>query len=184
MTLHKSLVLFAFLIFCLSCSPEKKRENEAKVEHTINIDQKKFEAINRAAKSIEAAITVGVNYQKFEQLLQDLATEILVANDKVSFQDEKKLLEIYSEVLTTYQDSGTLWHHKIQHPRDANGETYVEQDQEVSAITAKYNLSTRRPGGFFGDTEMILVDDSIKVIWAKAHDKLEQASTKLHGKGS
>ena len=45
----------------IACSPE--------------IDQKKFDDLYRAAKSIEGATQVGVTYNQFGQLLQKLATE-------------------------------------------------------------------------------------------------------------
>jgi hypothetical protein len=187
MKVLKRLILFISLSLCIACSPEKKRENEAKVEPTINIDQKKFEAVNRAAKSMEASITVGVNYLKFQQLVQDLATEVLIAKDKVSSQDEKKLLGIYSEVVATYQDSAMLWNRKIEGPsREEGGTLYIildqDNDQEVSLVAEKYNLATTTSNT--GTWKMIPTDASMKAIWAAAHDELEEANTILHGKKS
>lgn len=185
MKVFKRLILFISFGLCITCSPERKQENEAKVDHTINVDQKKFEAINRAAKSMEASIMVGVNYLDFQKLIQDLATEILVANDKVSSQNEKTLLGIYSEVVAMYRDSAILWNHKIHGWIDlGDGQLYagLDQNQDVSLVAEKYNLTTITPNNHLDWGKMIPIDDSMKTIWAAAHDKLEEANSILHGK--
>ena len=92
MRLHTSLLIFISFILCLGCSPERKQERALDPATGPKINQQSFEGTNRAAKAIESSIAVGVNYIKFQELLQNLATEISIATDKIKSPEEKQLL--------------------------------------------------------------------------------------------
>ena len=74
----------------------------------------KFENINRAAKAIEAALQVGVNYQKFGDLVQGFATEILILKNELKNDEENKLVTSYNEALYIFIDSSKVWKHKVE----------------------------------------------------------------------
>ena len=95
--LFKALLMFLSL-YWLSCS-----------QIAPTIDQTKFETVNRAAKTIEASTQIGVAYQKFVDLLQGFATEILITKDKPLNPRERELLQLYEEALDAYNDSLKLW---------------------------------------------------------------------------
>ena len=53
--------------------------------------QKLFDGVFRASKAVDSSATVGVAYQKFADLVQNLATEISVVKDKVKSQQETEV---------------------------------------------------------------------------------------------
>lgn len=97
--IRKLSILVICTFFCVNCSSK--------------INQKNFEKLYQSAKAIEGSVSVGVNFQKFGELLQNFATEISIAHDKGKSEEEKELLKIYLEVLDMYQDSHRLWNSKI-----------------------------------------------------------------------
>jgi hypothetical protein len=58
---------------------------------------------------MEGALVIGVSYKDFEGLLQAFASELLTTKDRVTTPPDQTLLERYTEVLITYQDSRVLW---------------------------------------------------------------------------
>jgi len=143
-----------------------------------------------SAKAIEGSIEIGVNYRKFGELLQNFSTEISIANDKATTVEETELLNIYLEVLGIYQDSHRLWNSKISlscatfYPLPCPipiGYIHVGKDDP---ILRKYDFSifkTSDPGDYYF-TCCYLPEDSIQIIWAKAHEKLEKANNLYLGK--
>lgn len=73
------------------------------------IDQKKLEATYRAAKGIEAALSVGVNAFKHQELLQLFATEIAVVRDKATTGNERLLVDLYAEAASLFATAGQSW---------------------------------------------------------------------------
>lgn len=161
-----SIVLMA-LSLLVGCSPK--------------IDQKKYENLHRAAKAIEGATAVGVSYQKFGELLQNLSTEISIAKDKVKSDAEKELLKQYLDVLMTYHESATVWKHKIEGARYdwiPRGQVYVES--ELQPIISKYSLPTESHViRITAHKFQTISENAIQLIWDKAHESLEKA-TKLY----
>ena len=165
---RKMLIILIGVLF-VGCSPK--------------VDQKKFENLYRAAKAVDGAIAVGVNYQKFGGLLQDLSTELSIANDKAKSDTEKELLKRYSEVLTTYQDSANVWKGKIEGARYdwiPSGQVYLEN--ELRPIVTKYSLPTEshviQTTGHNFET---ISENAIQVIWRKGHEQLEKATKIYYG---
>ena len=156
------------------------------------VDQKKYENLYHAAKAIEGSVAVGVDYQKFGELLQNLSTELSIANDKATFSiasdkaksdSEKELLKNYLDALAAYQESALVWKNKIDGARYdwiPKGRIYVEN--ELRPIIAKYSLSIEshvmRSTGHKFET---ISGDAVQVIWAKAHEYLEKATKIYYG---
>jgi hypothetical protein len=179
-----AVILMISVNLWISCSPERKQPSGEKATPSRSINQQSFEGIYRATKAIDGAIAVGVSYIKFQELLQSLATEILIANDKVKSQQERDLLGMYSEVLSMYRDSAILLKYAIKHSGETDyyGRTFVVS--ELSPIVVKYNLVTSRGVGVGREdsTTVISINDSIKVVWGTAHDQLETANALFLGK--
>lgn len=177
MRLNKGFIVLIFLSFCISCSREENKERQAKVNRPSKIDQSKFDDIYRNAKTIEGSIAVGIDYKDFQQLLQNLATQILIAKDKINSEEERKLLDSYSGALTMYLDSSELWNIDM-----VEYGSYGGQVPKVEAILKKYGLPTE--GIEMRANFHKQLEDSLKVIWTKAQDELEKANTILRGKGT
>lgn len=153
-----------------------------KVE-TDKIDTTKFDGLNRAAKKIEASTSVGVSYQQMGELLQNLATELSVAKDKISSNKEKTIFGQYSDILDAYKDSHLLWKYKIED--HAGGKVWAmdniikvdEYRLDLIPIISKYNISERKISNF-----STISADSIKDIWRKAHEDLNKISVQLQSR--
>lgn len=170
-------VLIGFVLF-VGCS--------SKVVQKQEVDQKQYENLYRAAKAIEGSVAVGVNYQKFGELLQNLSTELSIANDKAKSDNEKELLKHYRDALTAYQESATVWKIKIGSARYdwiPAGEIYVED--ELRPIIAKYSLPTKpRVLRATGHKFQTISGDAMQTIWVKAHEHLEKGTKIYYGSGS
>jgi len=146
------------------------------------VDQKTFDGVYRAGKSIEGATAVGVAYQQFSQLLQNLAIEIAIANDKVRSDKEKELLRAYPEVLGTHRDSRAVWRLKIESLRHSfvpEGKIFVHKwHDDLRRVVQKYKV----PVEMDKDLNYYIPEDSIQRIWATARKQLEKADAVLLGK--
>ncbi len=164
MMLRNILIVSIGFILLVGCTPK--------------IDQSKYENLHRAAKTMEASITVGVNYHKFGELLQNLSAEFSIANDKAKSDTEKELLKEYFDVLIAYQESATIWKHKIINAqRDWMPSGRIQVMNELQPIVSKYSLPTepfKNHRGF-----ETISENSIQVIWGKASEHLKKA-TKLY----
>lgn len=160
------IMLISFALF-MGCTPK--------------IDQKKYENLHRAAKAIQGATAVGVSYQKLQELLQNLSTEISIENDKTMSDLEKELLKGYVDVLMMYHESFIVWEHKIEGAKYdwmPSGQIFVEE--VLRPIISKYSLPTKQHvSRTTGSKFDIISEDSIQVIWGKANERLEK-TTKLY----
>ena len=148
-------------------NPIKQTEKEV----IDKLDTTKFDGVNRASKKVEASMNIGISYQQFGELLQNLATEILIARDKISTDREKAILGRYSEALDIYKDSHLLWKYKIED--HAKGDVFalfdvIEVRPDMIPIISKYNLSEKK----YTDPVFSTISvESIKIIWIKALEK-------------
>lgn len=77
------------------------------------INQKEFEPLYRAGKEITGATEVGVTLPRYRELLQALATEVDIAEDKATSGAEKSLVSSYKQALVAFRDAETMWKAKI-----------------------------------------------------------------------
>jgi len=161
--------LFLLMVIVVSCSQKR-----------VMIDQAKFESLYRAAKAIEASITVCVTYAKFGELLQSFATEVSIAKDRGKSPEEMKLIGLYFDVLTAYNDSQTVWKAKIDDARyQEMREGQIPADSvEVAAVAGKYGLKiTERRYKYVRGRYNTIPPDSIQAVWSVASEKLKQANS-------
>lgn len=183
-TAFATLTIVLFFSLSIGCSPsrEDKQKGEPQSKQTAavsaKIDGNKFENVYRAFKQIQGSIAVGTSYLNFVKLLQDVATEISIANDKVTSESEKELLEIYVDALDTYRNSAALWEFKIRGPKYLDVEAHIEQ------IYIKYNLpmESRETRPYNWEKWESNLADSVQALWARANERLEKANAILLGK--
>lgn len=169
-----ALAVFTFLAACHK-SPAPPPPNQVMVKRAA-VDQKKFEALYRAAKTIQASQTVGVNYQKFGDLMQAFATEISIAKDKASSPKEERLISAYAGALFTLHDSGALWKEQIDDARYEfipAGRIFVEAP--IKPIVAKYSLPQKTHKGY-GKPWQSISSTSIQLLWSKASEQIDAAN--------
>lgn len=169
-----ALAGFAILAACHK-SPPPPPPNPVMVKRAV-VDQKKFEALYRAAKTIQASQTVGVNYRKFGELMQAFATEISIAKDKASSPKEERLISAYVDALLTLHDSGSLWKEQIDDARYEfipAGRIFVEAP--IEPIVAKYSLPQKTHKGY-GKPWQSISSDSIQLLWSKASEQIDAAN--------
>jgi hypothetical protein len=167
---RKMLIVSVGVILLLGCSPM--------------VDQKKYENLYHAAKAIDGAVAVGVNYQKFGELLQNLSTEISIANDKAKSDIEKELLKKYLEVLIAYQESAIVWKNNIECAQRGWPQGKIPLLSEIRPIVTKYSLPTETYVFKYLKEKSEVTSDSenaIRVIWGKAHEHLEKANKMYFG---
>jgi len=75
-----------------------------------------FDPVRRAVTELRAAQDVGMNRGKFQTLLQQFSTELIVASEKARSPAEKRIADAYRQVLQVYKDSGKIWDVKISIP--------------------------------------------------------------------
>ena len=102
-----------------------------------------MEGAYRAAKAIEVSHRVGVNYRRFQELLQNLSTEVSIASDRATHEREKEITQKYLEAISMYRDSLSLWEMKIDaagHPGLTLKEGYLQLEfYSVSKFIGKYS---------------------------------------------
>jgi hypothetical protein len=134
----------------------------------INI--KKFEQVDRAARSAGRSLSGGADFEQFGEELQKLSSEISRLKGRVKSDKEQELLKAYSELLIIYQDGLVLWKYKTEAARYdfiPRGLIYVGQD--VEPIVEKYSIPT----------EYHIPGDSVRMIWINANSQLEKIDALL-----
>ncbi len=150
---------------------------------TSEIDQKKFEKVYRAAKTIQSATVVGVNYQKFSELLQDFSTELSITDDIEKSDLEKMLLKQYKVGLSAYQDVNIIWGEQILNIGSLivpTGEIFVEGNMQ--AIVKKYDLKTERRLTPYGSVPFNTIpESSIQEVLKVANEQIDNANDLYNG---
>lgn len=164
MLIKKNLILLIIVFVVSGCSPK--------------IDQKKYENLYRAAKAIQTATLVGVNYMKFGELLQNLSTEFSIADDMAKEDIEKKMISEYSNALMIYVESYVVWQKKIECIKyDWIPSGHIHIDDRIRYIVEKYSLSTEFHVDRVSKLKIYTItDDSLTIIWGEAGKHLEKAS--------
>jgi hypothetical protein len=142
------------------------------------VDRKDFEPLYRSGKATSSATEIGVSYNTFSGLVQGLASEVSIANDRADNKAEKEMTKAYQEALAAYHASLVVWKNSIDGSRYdfiPEGEIYVED--ELKPIVAKYSLSTQsRNIEITGHQFETIPESSVQVIWASAGKFLKTAN--------
>lgn len=121
----------------------------------IGVHKAKMEPAYLAAKAIGGSTSVGVNYAKFQELLQQFQTQLSIVADKRPTSAERAILDHYATSTAIYVDSLALW--KLQITEGS----YLSDYGPASVLKAKYSLPVSSAGA-------IDAEAGVQAIWAKA----------------
>lgn len=156
------LYIFILTILIISCSPI--------------IDNNKFANLYRAAKSIEAAISIGVNYSVYSDLLQKYSTELLIIKRENMTPEELKLFNLHKDALVIFLDAQKIWAKKIESPKYKwIPENNIFPLVGITSIIAKYNIKIDEIKDSTGKKWATISSDSIQFLWSKAESKIAEA---------
>jgi len=142
------------------------------------VDRTKFDALNRAATTIQASTSVGVGLVKFQELVQVLATEYALASQKVTTPAEKELLSRYQTVVEIYRDSLLVWNRDITSHGYSTGVAglpaeRIHVNEELEPVVTRYQLTTELHTQEYSGTQYRSIPKStIQLLWAKAEAEL------------
>jgi hypothetical protein len=150
------------ILITISCSPKT--------------DQDKFNNLNYAAKSVQGAITVGVNYVEYGALLQKYSTELLLLKNNNLIGYELDSYNLYKEALEIFIDARKIWEVKIESPKY----NWIPKNNifplvGLTDIINKYGLKIDEIKDSSGKKWSTISSDSIQILWSKAELKISQA---------
>lgn len=137
----------------------------------------------RAAKAVENATQVGVSLIRFGELLEALAMETKLLRDNAKNEETRDLAYIFEDALKMYQDSRQLWHQGIQSDNSSMSLRrgfIVPEHFGLADIAAKYFMP-RVSLDIWGLNKGVNVNEGLRLIWADAGKRLEQAYSKAGG---
>lgn len=128
----------------------------------------KYEALYRAAKTLAASTSTGVNYSDFTNRVQALETEVMISKDKANTSDQVYMVAAYAKLLDIYKDSINVWKWKIDWP----GYQFIWMADDLSYMRpvwvrptiSKYKLSLKNDSMGLG----LPVDEALQKIWEAA----------------
>jgi hypothetical protein len=127
------------------------------------VDQPTFEPLYRAAKAMEAAAVSDVSYERFSELAQRLATELLAAKDQVQSDEDRALVMLYAQAGLAYGDSLAFWREKIS----SSSAKLPASTPSIAPLVARYAIST--------EDEAVDADSAMRLIWMAAAKTLHKA---------
>lgn len=144
----------------------------------------KLEPVYRSAKTIQSSIEVGVTYLKYGELLQAFATELSMASDKISTDEERRIGTLFAGVLQVYRDAGSLWKNQIENAQYEDlfdgGVNYslkgLAPDGELKRIVDLYKIPIRNGRiKYSGGSYQALPKNSMQIVWVSADKDLSDA---------
>jgi len=141
--------------------------------------QERFEPFHRAARTINAATSVGVTYPQYTALLQQLAAEIDIARDYVQNDEDAALVAAYREVFSSHEDCKTLWQYVVEGKELKEAEEVLEKyGMRRESIR---DISGSRSGTYL-EVLALAIDLTMKDIWKEASKKTERATALYLGR--
>jgi hypothetical protein len=148
-------VLFVFISGCSQA--EVQQTTGGKEEHVQESQQPTFRAelfdsVYRVATELKAGQEVGMNREKFENLIQRFANEIAVAKDQTESPIETQVADGYAEVLAIYKDASMVWDTKLKTP------DYLQMADDWDENMKKGNAKAGAAIGKIFDFKVALAD--------------------------
>ena len=97
--------------------------------------------------------------------------------DRVDSQEERDILDVYSEVLQIYKDSFAIWQRDLTQHNNPKGlaglpEGEVDASDEIALIAVKYKIATKsRTQEYSGYKYKTIPSESKQVLWTLANEK-------------
>lgn len=136
------------------------------------IEQRKFAALDRAAKRMERAAAGGVSREKFGALAVDLAAELVAVQKTIQDDEDRRLLSLYAQAGLAYGDSLTLWREKV----DRGTSRVSARSPNIAPLVSRYAIRIDKQSG----AEWVDCDSAIRSIWAIASKSLREAEEAEH----
>lgn len=160
--IKSKLTFIIFISFIIGCSPK--------------IEPNKFNNLRHAAKSIEGAISIGVSYPAYTELLQKFASELLIIKNDNMTSEELQLFNYYNEALDIFIDAQKIWAKKIEAPKyNWIPENNIFPLVGLTSIIGKYNIKIDEIKDSSGKKWSTISDKSIQLLWSKAELKILEA---------
>ena len=134
------------------------------------VDEPTFEPLYRAAKAMEAAAGSDVSYERFSDLAQRLATELLAAKDQVQSDEDRALVMLYAQAGLAYGDGLAFWREKIS----SSNAKLPSSIPSIAPLVARYAIST--------EGEVVDADSAMRLIWTAAAKTLHKAELLQDGR--
>jgi len=134
------------------------------------VDQPTFEPLHRAANAMEAAAGSDVSYERFSDLAQHLATELLAAQDQVQSDEDRALVMLYAQAGLAYGDSLAFWREKIS----SSSAKLPASTPSIAPLVDRYAIST--------EGEVVDADSAMRLIWMAAAKTLHKAELLQDGR--
>jgi hypothetical protein len=161
-------VFLLIVLFGLACSKSKEPSKAV-------IDQTKFEPLYRAAKAIDASLSVSITLPDYRKGIQAMATEVSIAKDKAVAPEEQKLVELYSDTLSVYQDGLEIWDKKLELQAKYEFSKAIPcATEQITQIANRYNLNCIEWPGSSGI--VVIPNDTLQYLWAVAGTRLRKAN--------
>ena len=194
---RKNLIIVFLILLVILVSLDirlrfKQNANKSKQQATMTtlpainekIDEKKFDNLYRAGKAIISATEVGVNYNKFLELVKNFASEISILRDKRLAESEQRILSFYEDALKCYEDSLILWRAIIEHHVDDLWHTTGEDEnylRSLKPMLSKYGIEVKEKFSDLGSrNQPVLPENSFQTIWSEASKRIESANIVLY----
>jgi hypothetical protein len=149
------------------------------------IDEQKFGALYRAGKAMEGGVAVGITYAKFGERLQDMATELSIANEKAHTEAERELVAAYGQALSTFSRALLAWNAKIEGDREAPVDGFlsigVEQLEKGNKLYKGPSPNTGQPTPMADTDLMESCRAAAGSTWGARRDEILE--TCMNGKG-
>jgi hypothetical protein len=147
------LVVIAALAVCCAKSVEQRQ---------IEADRILAADTFRSLLKIESATEVGVNYQKYGELLIDAKTYVNEANLRLTDAVIKK---VFNNVVEEFSDALKIWKHKIDNASYSSSERLDISEEPWDTVIPKYSIPTKKG---YGDSTYADADTGMQKVWAKA----------------
>jgi hypothetical protein len=134
------------------------------------IDQQTFEPLHRAAKAMETAAQSNVSYERFGELAQSLATELLAAKEHAQSDEDRALVMLYTQAGLAYGDSLAFWRQKSS----SSSPNVPSGAPSIAPLVVRYAIST--------EGEDVDADAAMRLIWTVAAKALHKAELLYDGR--
>jgi len=124
--------------------------------------------VYRAAKAMEGSVGVGVTLLRYRELVQALATEVSIANDRAATTLEREMVGHYAAALKAYKDAGTVWEVKLQ----GADKVTISVNPELKRIARDKDYTISGTGT--GDSFTFPLDDAVQSLWQTARRHLAE----------
>jgi hypothetical protein len=144
----------------------------AAVSNASAFDPHRFQSLRAAASTMKVAAAHDVTYERFAELAQQLATELLAVKDAARSEEDRALLLLYARAGLAYGDSLTLWREKVavQHTNALSSDA-----PSVKPLIARYDLPVDAEG-------TIEAQAAIHTLWKSAAKDLAKAELFYSGR--